>query len=57
MRHQIKIAPQILFSGPSEQSPKASCFPPWFFRAVTTFYGISVVVVAWGGVISGCVWM
>lgn len=33
MRHEIKIAAEILFSGTSEQSPEDSCFLQ-FFRAV-----------------------
>lgn len=59
MRHQIKIATWILFSGTSEQSPENSCFP-LFFRAVSeldrrlfiTFYGILMAVLAWGDIIS-----
>lgn len=59
MRHQIKIATRILFSGTSEQSPENSCFP-CFFRAVSeldrhlfiTFYGILMAVLAWGDIIS-----
>lgn len=59
MRHQIKIATRILFSGTSEQSPENSCFPR-FFRAVSepdrrlfiTFYGILMAVLAWGDIIS-----
>lgn len=59
MRHQIKIATQILFSGTSEQSPEDSCFPHFFrtvneldSRLLTTFYGILIAVLAWGDVIS-----
>lgn len=59
MRHQIKIAAWILFSGASEQSPENSCFP-CFFRAVSeldrhlfiTFYGILMAALAWGDIIS-----
>lgn len=62
MRHQIKIATWILFSGTSEQSPENSCFPH-FFGAVSeldrhlfmTFYGILMAVLAWGDIISVCV--
>lgn len=54
MRHQIKIATRILFSGTSEQSPEDFCFPG-FFRTVlrldsrlpTTSYGILISVLAW----------
>lgn len=62
MRHQIKIATQILFSGTSEQSPEDSRFPR-FFRTVheldsrlsITFYGILIAALAWGDVISVCI--
>lgn len=63
MRHQIKIALQILFSGTSEQAPEDSIFPH-FFRAVSeldenhllmTFYGILIVMLVWGDTISMCI--
>lgn len=59
MRHQIKIAAWILFSGASVQSLESSHFPH-FFRAVSeldrhlfiTFYGILMAMLAWDDIIS-----